>query len=475
MNAFRGTLVSLTTVVALTAATGPAPAGPPPDPPSAGAPGLGDPFFPLDGNGGYHALHYGLTLDYTPADTHLDGRAVVTARATQNLSRFDLDLSGLTVRSVRVGAAPAAFHRVGQELIVTPRTPLHRGEVFDVTVAYDGSPQAINVPGDPYDGWNITDDGAFVAGEPQGSRTWFPLNNHPLDKAAFDFTITVPEGYTAVANGTLAGQRTRQGRTTFRWHSPEPMAGYLATATIGKFSTDSYRTPSGLPVFTAVDPREAAASAPVLKRLPEVVDWESRLFGPYPFGAAGAIVDHAPQIPYTALETQTRPLYAHAPEIVTLVHETAHQWFGDSVSLARWQDVWLNEGFATYAEWLWAEQHGGIPAQQAFDAYCAKPANDPIWAFPPAAPGDFSHLFDAPVYDRGAMALHAVRTVVGDRAFFRLLRAWAGRHRDGHGTTEEFTSLARTVSPRDPGPALATWLYGKGKPVQSCSPATTSR
>ncbi|MCC3769512.1 M1 family metallopeptidase [Streptomyces sp. UNOC14_S4] len=461
MHPFRGTFVSLGLILALTVTTAPVRA----DAPTPGAPGAGDPLFPLDGNGGYHALHYGLDLSYEPATAHLDAEAVVTARATQDLSRFDLDLSGLTVRSVRVGSEPAAFRREGQELVITPRTPLRRGQVFRTTVTYDGKPEAVNEPGDPYDGWNVTDHGAFVAGEPQGSRAWFPLNNHPSDKAAFDVTITVPEGYTAVSNGRLAGLRTRHGHSTFHWHNPEPMAGYLATATIGKFRTESYRTRSGLPVYNAVDPREAAASAPVLKRLPEVLEWESGLFGPYPFGAAGAIVDHAPQIPYYALETQTRPLYCKAPTIVTLVHETAHQWFGDSVSLSRWQDIWLNEGFATYAEWLWAEQHGGPSAQQAFDDAYAKPATDPVWAFPPALPADYTHLFDDPVYTRGAMALHKIRTLVGDHAFFDVLRAWATRHRDGHGTTAEFTGLARAVSHKDPGPTVATWLYGKGKPA----------
>ncbi|MGW4789462.1 M1 family metallopeptidase [Streptomyces sp. NPDC004096] len=444
-------------LAALLAGAGPAAAG------TVGAAGAGDPYFPLEGNGGYDVRHYDLTLGYDTGSGRLDATAVIGARATQRLSRFDLDLKGLTVTGVTVDHVKASFRRDGQELVVTPRHALARGQGFRVAVAYRGKPGPVTDPDGSLDGWIPTDDGAFVANEPQGAMTWFPSDSHPTDKASYDITITVPQGRTAVSNGVLVGQRTVHGRTTFHWRQSEPMAAYLATATVGTFKVESYTTRDGIRVYNAVDPREASAAAPVLKELPSVLAWESKLFGPYPFRAAGAIVDRAPDVGY-ALETQTRPVYDRAPSLSTLVHENAHQWFGDSVSLTRWQDIWLNEGFATYAEWLYSEQHGGRTAQQTFDALYARPASDDVWSFPPADPGSGAHIFDSPVYDRGAMALHKLRTTVGDATFFRILRTWAAQNRGGHGTTAQFTGLAERLSGKRLDALFHTWLDTAGKP-----------
>ncbi|OIJ66528.1 M1 family metallopeptidase [Streptomyces mangrovisoli] len=446
-------------VAALLAAASPASAG------TTGTAGAGDPYFPLAGNGGYHVLHYGLTLRYEPSAKHLDGTAVITARATERLTRFDLDFKGLKITRLTVDRATAAYRRDGQELIVTPHHALDKGQEFKVTVAYNGTPKQVTDPDGSADGWIRTDDGAFVAGEPQGAMTWFPANNHPLDKSSYDFTITVPSNRAAVSNGVYLGKHTAHGQTTYRWRQSEPMAAYLATATIGKFDIERYTTRDGIQVYNAVDPREATKAAPVLKKLPSVLAWESKLFGPYPFRAAGSIVDHA-DVGY-ALETQGRPLYDSAPDLATLVHENAHQWFGDSVSLTTWKDIWLNEGFATYAEWLYSEQHGGATAQKTFDKLYARPASDDLWAYPPADPGSGENIFGTPVYARGAMALHELRTAVGDQAFFRILRTWATQHRGGHGTTEEFVRLSERVSGKDLDSLFQTWLYTKGKPSQA--------
>ncbi|MFG2794820.1 M1 family metallopeptidase [Streptomyces sp. NPDC048419] len=450
-------------VVALLGAGDPATAGSP------GATGAGDAYFPLAGNGGYHVTHYDLTLSYDPKSRHLDATAVLTARATQRLTRFDLDLKGLKVTGVALGHVQVAHRRDGQELVVTPRTALRKGHKFRVKVDYSGTPGPVTDPDGSPDGWIPTDDGAFVAAEPQGAMTWFPANNHPADKSSYDFTITVPKGRTAIANGLFRGAHTAHGRTTYCWHQPEPMAAYLATATVGRFQVEQYTTRDGVKIYNAVDPREAAKAAPVLKKLPSVLEWESQLFGPYPYRAAGSVVDHAPDVGY-ALETQSRPVYDSAPDIATLVHESAHQWFGDSVSLTRWKNVWLNEGFATYAEWLYAEQHGGLSAQKAFDALYARPASDDLWKFPPGDPGSGKHIFDAPVYNRGAMVLHELRKAVGDRAFFRILRAWASAHRYGHGTTAQFTVLAERKSGKNLQGLFRTWLFTKGKPNKAYRP-----
>lgn len=446
-------------VAALLAAAGPAAAG------GTGQAGAGDPYYPLAGNGGYHVQHYGLTLRYDTASRHLDGKAVLSARATERLTRFDLDFKGLKITRLTVDGATARFRRDGQELVVTPRHALRKNQDFRVTVVYRGEPKPVTDPDGSSDGWIPTDDGAFVAGEPQGAMTWFPANNHPKDKSSYDFTLTVPEGRTAVANGVFLGQRTAHGRTTFRWHQSEPMAAYLATATVGKFKVERFTTRDGVQVYNAVDPREASAAAPVLKKLPSVLEWESGLFGPYPFRAAGSIVDRAPDVGF-ALETQSRPLYDSAPDLSTLVHESAHQWFGDSVSLTSWKDIWLNEGFATYAEWLYSEQHGGDSAQKSFDKLYSRPAGDDLWAYPPGTPGSGANLFGTPVYARGAMTLHELRRAVGDHTFRRILRAWATQHRGGHGTTAQFVKLAERESGKKLAGLFHTWLYTKGKPAK---------
>ncbi|OEJ33065.1 M1 family metallopeptidase [Streptomyces subrutilus] len=436
-----------------------------------GASGLRDPYFPKAGNGGYQVEHYGLDLDYDPADGRLEGTAVITARAGQGLSSFNLDLSGLKVEEVTVQGEPARFNRTGNELTVRPAEDLEKGEAFRTEIEYSGRPKALTDADGTREGWITTGDGAVGVGEPVGSMTWFPGNHHPSDKAAYDITITVPKGYEAVSNGELRA-RTAQadGSTSFAWHSPEPMASYLATAAVGKYRVETGRTPSGVALYNAVDPGEAEASAGDLARLPEMVEWGAGRFGPYPFGTAGAIVLPAGTLQY-ALETQTKPVFPGAPGSEELVlHELAHQWFGNSVSPKSWKDMWLNEGFATYAEWLWAEDRGGTTAQQEFDAFLSgdtevDEAADSDWdAFPPAAPPGPEHISGNPVYYRGAMVLHRIRQEAGDEKFFALLRDWAAEHRHGNASTADFTAFAEERTGHDLKKVWDVWLYGKARP-----------
>jgi aminopeptidase N len=428
-----------------------------------GAPGLGDPFFPLAGNGGYDVGHYSLQLAYDPGTTVLDGTATITATARQSLSRFDLDLRGFSIGSVRVDGRPASFSRNGQELQITPAGPLRSGRQFTVTVRYSGTPEVVTDPDGSIEGWVPTSDGAFVVGEPQGSPSWFPCNDNPRDKATYDISVTVPAGLTAVSNGTLVGQATRAGRTTFAWRESFPMATYLATATLGNFDVTKGQI-GGTPTYVAVDPVQAAAAAPALAQLPEIVKFLSSIYGPYPFDTVGAIVDDAPNVGY-ALESQTKPNFDSAPDDFLLAHEVSHQWVGDAVTLTTWPDIWLHEGFATYSEWLWADHTGQFTPQAAFDFYYALPATDPVWSPPPAAPGNAANLFGNPVYVRGAMTLQVLRNTVGDSAFFRILRRWATQYRYGNVTTAQFIALAQQESHMNLGELFHRWLYEDGKPA----------
>jgi len=460
-----GSLALAAPAVATPTVAGPPPTGSP------GSPGVGDPFFPFGGNGGYDIRHYHLDLTWQPDSKVLTGSETILATATQALSSFDLDLRGFTVKGVRVNGAPATFTRPApdntepaQELTITPKRALRQHVPFVVQVQYAGTPEVVTDPDDAIEGWVPTSDGAFVVGEPQGAPGWFAANDTPTDKATYDVQLTVPDGLTAVGNGALVSQRSKNGLTTFHWLERYPMASYLATITFGKFDVTRGRTPGGIPTYVAVDPSQKTDAAPALAKLPEIVDYFSGLYGRYPFETVGAIVDDAPDVGY-ALETQTKPVFDSAPDEATLAHEIAHQWFGDAVTLTQWPDIWLHEGFATLSEWLWSEHTAGQSAHDRFAELLAEPADADQWAFPPANPGAPANLFAGPVYDRGAMTLRALREKIGDDKFFTILRTWYRDHRYRNVTTAQFIALSEKVSGVDLDPFFTTWLYTAGKPT----------
>ena len=665
----------------------------------AGAAGLGDPYFPQDGNGGYDVEHYDLQLTYNPARDYLTGRATIHARATHDLSAFNLDFVGLRLRSVTVDGASATTTRRGQELTVRPRTGITNGSAFSIVAQYEGVPQSLEEFG--LSGFIHTEDGALVVGEPHVASSWFPANDHPRDKARFDFQITVPAGLEAIANGILVGQQTSGGWTTWTWQAAEPMATYLAMMAIGQYDVAAYERngirywdaiatpllepliPELLPVDGAqmahsqvgdssykrltrtidvppggaqltfdvnrhteeawdfffveartaggsdwttlpdlnghtsqevgacpfnyldlhphfehyvtpvlVDPGDpttpdddfyscdpvgttgvwhaisgasdgweswavqlpnagtaprqvevsfayasdwiiqgrgvaldrvvvstgqgttsfendgnpldgwvaplagppgspdnpntwiATTSAPAVPglgagaqlsfdRQPEITAWEASVFGPYPFAASGGIV-HIAEVGF-ALENQTRSTYSQfffgpgEPNDFVVVHEMAHQWFGDDLTVESWQHIWLNEGFATYAEWMWSEREGFGTAEQIFNDFASLPAEEEwFWDLAIGDPGP-DRLFDFPVYARGAMTLHALRKEVGDVKFFRILSAWAVTQAGGHVTTREFIDLAESIHRKDLDPLFEVWLSA-GKPPIATRP-----
>jgi aminopeptidase N len=436
-----------------------------------GAPGAGDPYFPDMGNGGYDAQHYSLGVKYDPGTKAIDATARITARATQDLSRFDFDFLGpLKVSKVAVNGRPAAYTRTGaQELVITPERGLPRGREFVVDVAYSGVPQLINDPALGVSGWIATHDGAVALSQPFGSATWYPVNDTTHDKATYDFTVTVPTGLQVLANGEPAGTRTQGGTTTFRWVDRQPTASELVLMAIGHYDVRDTRTATGLRDITALDPaamKQGTGNADDFnKATADVVDWEQKIYGRFPFSSTGGIDVLAPNVGYS-LETQTRPVYARRaagalPSADLLAHELGHQWFGDDVTPYVWQHIWLNEGFATYTEWLYSEQHGGQNAQKFFDDAYASSSTD--WTGKVADPGR-DHIFDDLVYTRAAMTLHMLRKTIGDKAFFALVKAWPAQHRYGNDTTAEFTAFAQRYTHKDLRPLFQSWLYTEGKP-----------
>ncbi|MET8232685.1 M1 family metallopeptidase [Micromonospora sp. NPDC005298] len=433
-----------------------------------GAAGVGDAYFPSYGNGGYDVGRYTVKVRYDPAKDRLTGTATVQATATADLSSFNLDLAGLTVERVTVDGVPATHSRDRNELVVKPATGLINGNGFLAEVTYSGVPKPLRneVLGDG--GFLHTTDGAIALGQPESASTWFPVNDHPSDKAAYDVEITVPDGLTAVSNGVPGGRSSKDGWTTWKWSEKSPMASYLSTLVIGKFrvTTGEHK---GRPVYSAVTTKLAkgAADASIAQTV-TVADYLESVFGPYPFDAYGGVVVSDSRIGY-ALETQSRPVYSggffrQGENTEVVAHELAHQWFGDSVALAKWEDIWLNEGFATYAEWLWAEHTGKDTAKEAFDDRYARMSAS-VWRTPPGRPG-VKDLFSESVYQRGGMTLHALRVAVGDKAFFEIVRTWAADKRDGTATTAEFVALAERVSGKQLDALFDAWLYGTKKPAQ---------
>jgi aminopeptidase N len=410
-----------------------------------------------------------------PQNEQLAGDVTISARATQDLSRFNLDFRGFKISSLTVNGAAASFARKDQELTVTPASGLRRNRDFTVRVVYAGHANYVLDPDHSKDGWIPTDDGAFVVNEPQGAPTWIPVNDTPKDFAVWDFSITVPKGRTAMGIGTLVSKSDSGDRTTWRWRESHPTVSYLTTVSNGFFEL---RTSSvdGLPLYDAVDPqtRRFGEKSPnptlAWQRLsiePAAIRFMTGLYGPYPFDAAGGIVDWAPNVFYS-LESVTKPNYWVLPSELTIVHELAHMWFGDAVVLEKWPDMWLNEGFATWSEWIWNEHKGVKSAHQQFEELYATPedsaAGEDLWFPAPNALPDPSVLFATPVYDRGALTLQALREKVGDDTFMRIVRAWYGENRFSNVNTADFIATAERVSGQDLEQFFDVWLFQEGRP-----------
>jgi aminopeptidase N len=430
-----------------------------------------DTYFPDYGNSGYDVGHYDIRLRYLPETDRLTGTTTILATATAELASFHLDFI-LDVASIRVNNRLATFAREGDhELVVTPPRPVAAGEPMTVVVRYSGVPSTKTAAG--LTAWTRTPDGALALGEPEMAWWWFPSNDTPADKATFDISVAVPEGVEVLSNGVLADQPSQEitGWKRWNWRSLRPQATYLAYVVIGQYDLTTDVAPNGQPVLNAysqlLSPSVAAAARASVERTAEVVEWESSVFGPYAFEAQGGVVVPPGTLAF-ALETQTRPAYSSAffdngANMSVIVHENAHQWFGDAVSVSQWKDIWLNEGFASYAEWLWSEKEGEGTAQEVFDYfYAAEPAT--FWSVKPGDPGA-KQVFDAAVYTRGAMTLHQLRLAVGDDTFRRILRTWVAEHRYGNADTAQFIALAERLSGKPLAGLFQTWLYTASKPA----------
>jgi aminopeptidase N len=440
-----------------------------------------DVLFPGIGNGGYDAQRYALDLRYAVRTRRLSATATMTATATQDLSRFSLDFEHLRVSAVTVDGAPAAFATQprARKLVIDPAAPLMTGATFSVTVAYAGIPRPVIDPDGSREGW-ISDPrhGASVLAEPIGARGWFPVNDVPDDKATFAITVHTPTGWQVAGTGDTIGSATADGWTTTSFAEEHPIAPYLASISIGHFDTRGSRPASARrPFVVAVDRSlvHRRAIARRLARTPAMLNFLARYYGvAYPFHSAGGIVPRL-DVGYS-LETATKPTYAFAskpttqgPDGLTISHENAHQWFGDSVTPAQWRDVWLSEGNAELSAWLWLERHEHGPSPHAiftrqYRNFADTKDNRDFYKIPTADPPTAGDIFDFnAMYFRGAMVLQALREIVGDRRFRTIQRTWLTEHAYGNATTPEYIALVKRLTP-DLSPArwdafFDQWLY----------------
>jgi aminopeptidase N len=446
-----------------------------PPQPQASAAGLGDPLFPDLGNRGYGVQHYDLDLAVNVAAQTISGTATLKGQIAPSgdaliktdLSQLTFDYAGPPVSTAAVDGRPAQFHQQDGKLTLTPSGRLNAGAPFTASVSYAGRPEPLHMPGDPIaTGWIFSPDGSYVASEPAAAHTWYPVNDHPCDKATYTFRITVPQPYVVAANGMLQQKIDQNGQSTYLYNARDPMASYLVTVDVGRFVTETQTGPNGLPIRNFFPPSLARTASAGLRDTPAMIDFYSSIFGPYPFESYGVVVADA--LDGFALETQTLTLFgkgfvgAQNQMADVAAHELAHQWFGDSVSLASWQDIWLNEGFATYASDLWYEHSAGPTAfrQRMTDLYDRIAIQEP----PPPGNPPANDLFNDGVYYRGALTLHALRLRIGDDLFFKLLRSWATRYRGGNASTADFVALAQEITGQDLRQFFNDWLYAAKMP-----------
>jgi aminopeptidase N len=421
-------------------------------------------YLSANGDEAYRVTHYDLDLDYRPNPARLTAWAVVSAVAARDLPEIRLDFARLRVESVRVDGAPAGHvHRDGK-LAVRPPRPVPAGTAFTVTVRYGGRPRPVHSHWGAI-GWEDLTDGVIVAGQPTGAPSWFPCNDRPADKATYRIVVRAPARYTVVANGTLSWHRTEIGTTAWEYDQRVPMSTYLATVHIGRYvPVDLAGGP--VPQRAWVPRRLLARFRHDFARQPEMLTLFSRLFGPYPFADYRVVVVSDPlDVPLEAHGLSTfgaNHVDGRRGSERLVAHELAHQWFGNSLTVLDWRDIWLHEGFAKYAEWLWFEHSGGgaaaVHAAKSWSRIAAMPQNLRV-----ADPG-VRRMFDDRVYERGALTLHALRTALGDTAFFDLLREWTRAHHNGTVTTDAFEAMARRYATRPLDDLFRTWLHESSLP-----------
>lgn len=474
----RSALAALATTLLLGACTsasdrpGDAPSAAPPATPSAttsGPPGSSEPVedrvYPEVGDPGVDALRYRLDLDWDPETRTLQGRERLRLRATADAERLRLDLAeDLTVARVRVDGRAADFEHTGKDLVVAH--PVRENARHTLAIDYSGTPRPVPAPTRRQDfdtiGWTTTDDGeVWTMQEPYGAYSWYAVNDQPSDKALYDFRIAVPAPWVGVANGRLVARTERDDRTVTRWALDEPAASYLVTVAIGDLEMTEDRSPSGVPITYWTPPgRDDLIER--LRRAPAALTWLEQRLGDYPFDSLGFVVVDS----QSGMETQTMitlgdSAYATSPEVI--VHEIAHQWYGDQVTPVDWRDVWMNEGMAMYLQAAWQDQAAGPPLADTLDEW-AEIDEQLRREHGPPADYDPDSFGASNVYTSPALMWDELRKRLGDDLFWRLVREWPAAHDNGNADYDDLTAWWSARSGEDLTGFFDDWLLGSSTP-----------
>jgi aminopeptidase N len=424
-----------------------------------------DRVYPDVGDPGVDALHYQLDLTWAPSTETLDGVETLIFRSTEDAEEFQLDFgSSLTAAAVRLDGHQAKFRERGKDLVV--QAPVRKDERYTLAVRYRGTPKPVAAPTTRDDfstvGWEITDTGeTWTMQEPFGAYSWYAVNDHPSDKALYDFTLATRTPWVGVANGKLQSRRQSSGSTVTGWHLDEPAASYLVTVAFGNFTMTKDRSKSGVPL-TYWTPRGDASAVRSLQVAGDELDWIEDKLGPYPFSSLGLIVVDS----NSGMETQTMITlgdtdYTLSPSVV--VHEMVHQWYGDQVTPRDWRDVWMNEGMTMYLQMLWDSQHFGIPLRDMLFDVSREAGRMRASAGPPANydPATFG---EGNIYYLPAMMWDELRRRVGDKEFWSLVKAWPRSHDNTNASYDDITAWWSDKTGLKLRPFFDQWLLGRTSP-----------
>lgn len=440
--------------------------------PATAGDGVGDSLFPALGNPGIDVVHYDVDLAFDPEEDLLTGTVGIDLLLTEDREALTLDATAPVVSAVAVNGVPADFTADSPELRITLPEPGRAGDAVRLEIRYSVATEPVGASNLDDIGWLNTEHGSYVLNEPDDARSWLPSNDHPSDKATYTFTIAVPAGVTAVANGALIGHRSEADTEVWVWQEDRPMATYLTQVLTGQYEVVETSGPDGLPLVSVVLRDDLALMQPFIDATPEMIGFFQQYFGDYPLDRYGiAITDSFSGL---AMETQERSLFSRDDfsggklgelQQQLLSHELAHQWFGDAVSPARWQDIWLNESFATYGEWMWSDHIGmsDLNHRAAEELQFRVPGSSAN----PAA----DDLFGSNSYGGGAVVLHALRLTIGDTLFFELLTRWVADNNGESRTTQDFVTLASEVAGESLADFFDAWLYADTPPTEYPSPA----
>ncbi|XVV16050.1 M1 family metallopeptidase [Actinoplanes sp. CA-131856] len=445
-------------------------------------------IFPNLGNGGYDVTAYDLSFDYRSGVKTMAATDAVTARTTQNLSQFSLDSAQQSIGSVRVDGRPARFTLVPdrEKLVVTPDRPLRRGRTFTVAVSYTAdrshnpSSPSVSLPAgtpNPVPAWIETPDGFAWFSQPDRAHVLFPGNDIPSDKARFAFHVTVPADREVVANGTRIGTRLAPGgRRTVTYRTDDQIPTDVAQLTVGKYTPTAQTGPHGLPIRSWLPPGSPAAATANARLTPGQIAWAEKKLGlRFPFHSYGAVGVPGGYLG-VALETATLSTFSAEglaqpqSEVAGLMaHELVHQWFGDNVSVATWDDMWLSEGHADLYGWTYEAEHGGPPLEQVMhDIYQQDQDIRSTFGPPGRLDNSLALLFQTNV--PGALLLYGLRDELGEKTFQRIERTFYATYAGRSASTADFAAVASRVAGRDLTGYVNAWVYGPTTPAMPGHP-----